>query len=210
MRFCIKKRYWTGGYAPSEHTKLQYCSLEEMVAHVIKKSWGRSLSGKGLEEENGYGMLTSHAGRYWGRTQHVLVADLDSEEDIASATGYVRDVMGYRFRLIKSSRNHAWMVVDCAGTFADIIDEASHIYGVDREWLDMCKNEGVLLLRAFPKEEEYPVVPPPAFIDPYVIRWYSEFWSYFNGPLFAGLREAILPNSLPSNQVVTCVSAGSI
>lgn len=136
---------------------------------------------------------------------YLMVLDCDSHQGMTDATDelYRRGIAKY---VVESSPGHFWVICDYIADHKRTIREMETIPGVDGKYINCCRQNNTIVLRAYPKICGVPVFPDPLPIPKKVDHfssWIRSFRSHWLSPDMTRVVENIKRNSVVMSQPFT-------
>ncbi len=140
---------------------------------------------------------------------YLMTLDCDSFQGMTDATDelYRRGIAKY---VIESSPGRFWVICDYIADHKRAIKEMETIPGVDGKYIDCCRSNNTIVLRAYPRACGIPIFPQPLPApnrDGYFSSWIRSFRSHWMSPEMTRVVENIKRNSLQISMPFTFAQA---
>lgn len=116
--------------------------------------------------------------RSWFKSTHFMALDCDSVDNMY-AVGHAMKAYGIGYCLVESSPGHYWFFTDVIGPFKECIKKANGIIGVDRKYIQLCRDQKQFSIRAFPKCT-IPELNRVTTTNQEIINWTTQYLDMYN------------------------------
>ncbi len=167
-----------------QHTKHTYGGSHQVFRQYKKLDMVQRLKSDYNNGRDLDGWVTTQIGGFWFFKRWMLALDCDSVEQRDRAIEELRSLNNMRFKVIESSQDRFWIIVNFEASFKKCMQLMDSIPGVDQQYKDHCSLHKKIFLRAFPKNGFVPRFLSIGYNNntvPYVSlkwrinTWYEEF-----------------------------------